>query len=82
MHERVHEGEVAEERDEAVGQVKAGDLAGAGGSVAAVAPGVVEVPCEVVEEGEFQGEGGGEEDVVGEDVVEEGEGGELDGGAD
>ena len=36
----------------------------AGGLVGAVAPGVVEVPGDVVEEGQFEGEGGGEEVVM------------------
>jgi hypothetical protein len=52
------------------------------GMAAAVGPGVVEVPDEVVEEGEFNGRGGGEEIVAGETAVDEGEGGKLHGHAD
>ena len=76
--EEAHEGEVADVRDEAVGEMEAEECARC--CVArdfCLRPGVVNVPGEVVEERELDGEGGSEEVVVGVDVVEDGEGGEL-----
>src|SRR6185312_6313934 len=52
LDEETHEGEVSEQRDQAVGEMEAEQLRGKGGVVAAVAPGVVNVPDEVVQHGE------------------------------
>ena len=81
MDQQSHQGEVAEHGDEAVGEVEAHELVECGGGVAAVAPCVVEVPGEVVQERELDGRGRGVEVVAGEPAVEEGERGELDGHA-
>lgn len=81
MDEEAHEDDIAEERDEAVGEMESDELREWGRGGAAVAPGVVEVPKEVVEDGEFDGDGGGEEIVAGGSVGEEGERGELEGHA-
>ena len=78
VDEESHEEEVAEEREEAVGEMEAEECAGCcGARDFCLWPGVVEVPGEVVEERELDGESGGEEVVVRDGVVEDGEGGEL-----
>jgi hypothetical protein len=79
VDEESHEEEIAEERDEAVGEMEAQELCErfARAALRFCWPGVVEMPEEVVEERELDGEGGGEEVVCGECVVENGECGEL-----
>src|SRR5665213_2631996 len=77
VDKEAHEGEVSDERDHAVGGVEAEELREDWAVVAAVAPGVVDVPDEVVQDGELDRCGGGDEVVAGGEVVEEGEGGEL-----
>lgn len=80
MDKEGQEGEGAGKGGESVAEVEAGGLAQARG--VAVGPGVAAVPGEVMKEGELEGGGGGEEVMVGEEVVEEAEGGELDGSAE
>ena len=78
VDEEVHEREVAEERDETVGEMEAQECARCRAARDfCLWPGVVDVPGEVVEQCKLDGEGGGEEVVVRERVVEECEGGEL-----
>ena len=79
VDEDVHEREVAEQRDDAVGEMEAEELCErvASGVLRCFGPGVVQVLDEVVKERELDGEGGGEEVVAREGVVEDGEGGEL-----
>ena len=56
--EGTHEREVAEERDEAVGEMEAEECAGCGAEGDfGLWPGVADVPGEVVEERELNGEG-------------------------
>jgi hypothetical protein len=80
VDEEAHEDEVSGEREQAVGEVEAEELGEARGD--AVGPGVAGVPGEVVEEGELDGGGGGEEVMVREGAVEEGEREELHGDAE
>ena len=79
VDEDVHEREVAEQRDEAVGEMEAEELCErvASGVLRCFGPGVVQVPDEVVKERELDGEGGSEEVVAREGVVEDGECSEL-----
>jgi hypothetical protein len=77
-----HEGEIAEHGDQTVGEMKAQELGEQGGAAAAVAPGVVEVSDKVVQQGEFEGRGGGKQIMAHEAAVEESKRGELDGHAD
>ena len=79
MDEEAHEDEISEERDEAVGEMEAEE---GGERRRCPRPGVAEVPKEVVEECEFDRDGGSEEVAVRERAVEEGESGELDGDAE
>jgi hypothetical protein len=77
MDEDGHESKVSAEGDEAVGGVEAEELLERSEVVATISPGVVEVPEEVMEQGELDGGGGGAKVVMGEEVIEDGERGEL-----
>ena len=81
VDEEGHEHEVSQERDEAVGEVKAQELWD-GWRSGAVGPGVAEVPTEVVQDGELDRSAGGEQKVSGKEAVEHGERRELDGDAE
>lgn len=77
--EEAHEREVSEKRDEAVGEMEAEELFECfARSACGCGPGEANVPGEVVEEREFDGEGGGDEVVARERAVEECERRELD----
>jgi hypothetical protein len=57
MDEQPHQGQVAQHRNQAVGEMEAHELAEPCGSVALAGPGVVHVPKKVVKQGEFDGRG-------------------------
>jgi hypothetical protein len=73
-----HECEIPKEGDCAVGEMEAEELGEERGVVATVAPGVVEVPSEVVYYGELDDDGGVVEVVAWSPSIQEEEGGELD----
>ena len=79
VDEEAHEEKIAEERDEAVGEMEAEELCEcfAGALLRFRGPCVVQVPDEVMKEGELDGKRGGEEVVARECVIEDRQRSEL-----
>ena len=77
MNHEPHQRQVSEHGDETVGEMKPQELPESRRAVTTVPPRVVQMPHEVVQEGELDGGGRGEEIVARHPTIEERERGQL-----
>jgi hypothetical protein len=77
MHEKPHQREIPEQGDKAIRKVEAPKLLRPGCCVAAVAPGEVLVPEEVMQQGQLHRCGGGPQIMPAHPAIEESQCGEL-----